>query len=855
MAEQKKARGRKLGSSRRRMMEKNDTEEIKTETVIQPAEEASFFSEVTEKIRNLLCNKEDAHSSVFITRNDMEKVSSIIFCNVEELEFLFDQLNCEGKGYLTYEEFTSGLRDFINSDKSQWNQKRKRKSTRRIAEFSKLPSLEEADDEERKQFKSFMEHLGANNIFEDETEIWKLWTRLGHDEPHLLGNLEEFLAKVTSQIKEARQEKETLEMVLKKRISEHNEEVQHLYEEMEQQINAERKRMLNESHARSSIHSKEMKKVIDIKNKDVQQLVAVQDELERELHNLRSTQQVTKTENEQLKRTNQDLELHLEKIRHQLSEAQIHLSDMKRKVIQRDSESDKKDLDDSMNLSSPQDPSQKDKHSDTEETESEPINQYKSPQLSPTNIYSSPDTDSSLRTRVISIEEDPLPDYLITDHDLPETDIADMRPLDSIQPLGEEEDSIPQDMTQEIREYIHFKQNKFNPFDTIPDVASDPTETLSRTSEIKDGFHANSPYQISFSDHIDIDYSNTLHPTASLETLPLSHQDSKNCDTLESDTLAQEILKNEMNQVNNIYMDPDMSSERNVSKAKLEVAGKPPDLVTHIKVNGKTDSTQKNLDEQGLHTNPSTVQSPDAIGSKGSYQDTSGPPDHVYKILFVGNTNVGKTSFLHRVHEGTYQRNTSATIGIDYRIKTIIVDNKRFALQLWDTAGQERFHSITENFFRKADGIVIMYDVTLKNTFTAVRYWLNNIREKIENDIVILLVGNKIDQDSERNVSTAEGEKLAQEYKLLFTECSAASGINVLEPLTAIARVYKIHYHNEADIESRGEVEQGPASPTIELLEDTSSTPSSAEPLQHDNSIEQTATQPLKDTNAMLDAT
>ncbi|CAJ0950807.1 unnamed protein product, partial [Ranitomeya imitator] len=178
------------------------------------------------------------------------------------------------------------------------------------------------------------------------------------------------------------------------------------------------------------------------------------------------------------------------------------------------------------------------------------------------------------------------------------------------------------------------------------------------------------------------------------------------------------------------------------------------------------------------------------------FQEFHSDPDHVYKIMFVGNTHVGKTSFLCQVHEGSYSKNTSATIGIDYRIKSLIVDNKQYALQLWDTAGQERFYSITEQFFRKADGMVIMYDVTSRETFTGVRRWLNCIQEKAMDDIIILLLGNKLDCDSERQVTFDDGQRLAQEHKLLFTECSAASGKNITEALIQIVRSLREHEEN-----------------------------------------------------------
>ncbi|KAM5181502.1 EF-hand calcium-binding domain-containing protein 4B-like [Mantella aurantiaca] len=709
----KRSKGRKLGSSRRQLMAESSPDQ-QPETSPR-TEEDPIFNEIAGKIQTLF-SAEETVSNVYITRDDMEKVSGVIFCNVEEMQNLFDELNSDGKDYLTYEEFTSGLKNYIQLGSSQWNQKRKRKSTKRIEEFSSFPSLDEADAEERKQFKSFMEQLGANNIFEDETEIWKLWTKLSHEEPRLLENLEEFLAKVTSQIREARMEKETLEMMLKRRIAEHNEEVQRLYEEMEQQMREEIKKLTYESDARSSIHNQEMKNVIDLKNTEVQQLVSVQDELEQKLHNLRSTEKVTKSENEKLKRTNQDLEHHLEKIRDQLSEAQGRLSEMKQKIIQIETEKEASDLKESMDVSSAQfyqicfqEPTHKDQHKEQEPEGSD--SQESAEHLQ--NVSNSTDDFKTSRSRVISIEEDPMPECLLKDYRHSEE--------------GIEEEKSTHEFA--ITQLLASKEQLF---------------TLASAD--------------SFLSHPAGDIS----PNSTYSSFPIL----KSSGHLEKE--EQEEIR--------IKCDSRHPSELNNRKT---------DGTVKIKVN-----SNQTKPESGMLTYQSLSDKTSSI------QEMHGNPDHVYKIIFVGNTNVGKTSFLERVYEGSFNKHVPATVGIDYHIKTLTVDNKQYVLQLWDTAGQERFHSITEQFFRKADGIVIMYDITSKKTFTDVCYWLNRVQAHAIDDIVILLIGNKADCDLERNVAYEDANKLAQEYQMLFTECSAESGVNVIESLCQIARSLKENEDN-----------------------------------------------------------
>ncbi|XP_010072333.1 PREDICTED: ras-related protein Rab-44, partial [Pterocles gutturalis] len=172
--------------------------------------------------------------------------------------------------------------------------------------------------------------------------------------------------------------------------------------------------------------------------------------------------------------------------------------------------------------------------------------------------------------------------------------------------------------------------------------------------------------------------------------------------------------------------------------------------------------------------------------------EASPDPDHLYNVLFVGDSHVGKTSFLYRLHADTFNPHLTATVGLDYQIKNLVVDNKRFALRLWDSAGQERYRSITKQFFRKADGVVLMYDITSEYSFSDVRYWLSCIQEGAEDGVAILLLGNKTDCAAARQVPTAEGERLAKEHQLMFYECSAASGHNVCESMVSFIRLLKV---------------------------------------------------------------
>ncbi|KAM8867500.1 uncharacterized protein rab44 [Synchiropus picturatus] len=159
-----------------------------------------------------------------------------------------------------------------------------------------------------------------------------------------------------------------------------------------------------------------------------------------------------------------------------------------------------------------------------------------------------------------------------------------------------------------------------------------------------------------------------------------------------------------------------------------------------------------------------------------------------YNVVMVGDSSVGKTSFIRRAQSGKFSLEIPPSIGLDTCFWTVIVDGTPVVLQLWDTAGQERFHSITRNVFYKAQAFLLMYDVTSSKSFSNVRYWAGCIQEGAVGDVSTLLLGNKCDE-AVRQVTTEEGETVATGYNMTFMECSAATGHNVIESLEAIARL------------------------------------------------------------------
>ena len=155
----------------------------------------------------------------------------------------------------------------------------------------------------------------------------------------------------------------------------------------------------------------------------------------------------------------------------------------------------------------------------------------------------------------------------------------------------------------------------------------------------------------------------------------------------------------------------------------------------------------------------------------------------VYKVLLLGDSSVGKTCFLLRYCDKSFQDVHLSTIGLDYRLKTITLkNNKNIKLQIWDTAGQDRFRAITKNYYKSANGVLLIYDISNLQTYENVKNWISQIREEANPNVIIYLVGNKIDLPKEKRVVNIEdGEKIAEEFEIKFKEASAKSGTNVNE--------------------------------------------------------------------------
>ena len=165
--------------------------------------------------------------------------------------------------------------------------------------------------------------------------------------------------------------------------------------------------------------------------------------------------------------------------------------------------------------------------------------------------------------------------------------------------------------------------------------------------------------------------------------------------------------------------------------------------------------------------------------------------DYLFKLLLIGESGVGKTCVLFRFSDDAFNSSFISTIGIDFKIRTIELEDKKIKLQIWDTAGQERFRTITTAYYRGAMGIMIVYDITNPKSFENVKNWIKNIEENASDDVELMLLGNKCDMEDSRAVTREQGEKLALEYGIPFMETSAKANINVEEAFFQLAKNIK----------------------------------------------------------------
>ncbi|TNN50350.1 Ras-related protein Rab-19 [Liparis tanakae] len=163
--------------------------------------------------------------------------------------------------------------------------------------------------------------------------------------------------------------------------------------------------------------------------------------------------------------------------------------------------------------------------------------------------------------------------------------------------------------------------------------------------------------------------------------------------------------------------------------------------------------------------------------------------DFLFKIILIGDSNVGKTCLVQNFKSGIFSERQQNTIGVDFTVRTVDIEGRRVKMQVWDTAGQERFRTITQSYYRSAHGAIIAYDITRRPTFDSVENWIKEVETHGASNVALVLIGNKTDLEPERQVLFEEACDLAKDKEILAAlETSAKESQNVEEAFVLMAR-------------------------------------------------------------------
>ncbi|XP_042174487.1 EF-hand calcium-binding domain-containing protein 4B-like isoform X3 [Oncorhynchus tshawytscha] len=689
----------------------------------------------------------------------------------EELDNVFDSLNTDQNGYLTLEVFSSGFSQFLHSRRISVAEDAAPAlpTSRKPSEALYQSQWDERltggwEDEEESHFCMLLESLGASNVFQDPGEVRSLWAQLRRDEPHLLSNFEEFLARVTFQIKEAKEERREMESALQRKAATHDSEIRGLYEEMEQQMKSEKDRLLLQDSERLQSRSHNLEHQLSSKERELEQLFQKQRRLDLQCRDLSSEQQESRVENVKLKMTNEELSRELESTCQELSLAQEQLTMLQDQASRLHQERE-------MEMYRVTEGLQREKQSLMKQLDL--LREMNKHLKDERDIYCAENPRKSLKQKqragLVNLFADTSQQPVKSEDDV-DTACTPRSPKTNYGLANGYHDSNTSSPTQVVEveaQGVRVKErlSKFELEKTLAPTQNERdrhTEYQSKPEVGGDGLDG-PPDGWPLRRVISIEEDHLPHLLHG-GPQPLLHQLSEE-DEEEEEEQGKEDL------------------ERSIFFAPVPLPV-PVTTVSPFKHRGSF-SRIRNI--------PSSPRGqPVGKETQNRVKERAVPaPDRLFKVVLVGNSSVGKTSLLRTFCDGRFHPSSPATVGIDYSVKTLMLDNTQVAMQLWDTAGQERYRSITKQFFRKADGVVVMYDITLLDSFKAVRPWLINVQEAAGVGIPILLLGNKMDATSEREVPLKDAETLAHDTRVIFYEVSAYTGYNVTEAMIHLARVLK----------------------------------------------------------------
>jgi Ras-related protein Rab-11A len=195
--------------------------------------------------------------------------------------------------------------------------------------------------------------------------------------------------------------------------------------------------------------------------------------------------------------------------------------------------------------------------------------------------------------------------------------------------------------------------------------------------------------------------------------------------------------------------------------------------------------------------------------------------DYLFKVVLIGDSGVGKSNLLSRFTRNEFNLESRSTIGVEFATKSVEADGKTIKAQIWDTAGQERYRAITSAYYRGAVGALLVYDISKRITYDNVARWLKELRDHADQNIVIMLVGNKKDLRHMRQVQTDEAKEFCKQHMLFFIETSALADSNVATAFeTILKEIYRLISRKSVTSEPKSGGFQGQGQSIVNLSDE-----------------------------------
>lgn len=710
----------------------------------------------------------DPEGKGYITKADLERVAGDLNLNYEQLDFIFDKLDIDKNGRLTLDEFVEGFGTFLSEGNGSTELDSSKHVDDDLNDEFKQQNLPEGHDifesletgpespnhgSEEALFREIVESVGED-IFSGsltKDQLRDLWQALRKNDVRGLQKFEEFLGKVSGEIRRAKIDSEQLESVLKSKSNSHDKEVQRLYEEMELQIRTERERIRNEQIKREKALKDELVHELENKELEMQLLLQKQKALEDEIQRKHEMEQDIKSENEKLFQKT----MHLEEM---LSNSVSSLQDTKSYVNQLQAQTALEKKERARAAMRVSEGMQKEQASLIKQLD----------MLRDMNQKLRDDKDAieaahQAKKTKVSRQGSQMSKY-VRKRRTPGAEET-WGNQGSVGSLSEEKVDGPNissaSLPDSIREEAEFE--------------GDPTLELISDEKLQEEERPAWAQKI----------LSCVQPKEPVEEEGEDSQMRTSDEELEEDVFrtrkADLISGDGTNRLKTGKDDSDMSYSEGLSGETGSETDERPNSPRAAPV-GKDNEMNRVGSQDMSEAGVSTISEPST-------------PERVFKVVFVGDSGVGKSSFIHRFCHDAWRPSFTATIGVDFQIKTMCIDGRCFALQLWDTAGQERFRSITKQYFRKADGVIVFYDITMETSYLNIKNWMISVEEGTDDGTAIMIVGNKIDlveDDSHRAVQSQEGKKLAEEYKALYTETSAKTGYNITESMAEFSKMLQV---------------------------------------------------------------